>query len=124
MGALTTLFTVISLQQGLPPGLLSAVCFTETRHVVNAIHLNDGKSHSYGICQIKLVTAQQMGFKGTPRQLMEPKTNILFAAKYLRHQIKRYKNVKKAVIAYNQGHAGDLIETAYQNKVYAYWGRE
>lgn len=64
---------------------------------------NDGGSPSYGACQVKLATARHMGFKGTPSQLMEPRTNAAIAAKYLNYQIKRYGSADKAVSAYNAG---------------------
>ena len=87
-----------------------------------AIHYADGKTNSYGVCQIKYETAQQLGFKGTAKQLMEPKNNIKYAAKYLARQLHRYNgNVNKAVIAYNRGHAGTLVTTKYQVAVFTEW---
>ncbi len=121
MTTLAVLFTAVSLQQGLPPGLLSAICYTESRHTANVVHFNDGKSHSYGICQIKLEAARQVGFRGTAKELMIPAINIHYAGLYLKHQLRRYNSIKKAVIAYNRGHAGDLEESGYQKRVYKEW---
>lgn len=122
MGTLTAIFLSVSVQYGLPARLLSSVCYVETKHVVNSIHYNDGFGNSVGICQIKLATARSLGFKGTEKQLMEPRYNIKYAGKYLRHQIRRYNgNVAKGVIAYNMGHAGDLTTTKYQAKVFRQW---
>src|ERR1700732_2996185 len=112
--ALPTVFLLVSLQFNLPTGLLSSVCFVESGHRLTAYHKDDGKGNSVGVCQIKLGTARWLGFKGTEKQLMEPVTNVYYAGKYIRHQMDRYQSVKKAVIAYNLGHAGVLTTTKYQ----------
>jgi soluble lytic murein transglycosylase-like protein len=121
MITLPALFIATSLQLGLPKGLLASVCYVETRHTPTAIHKQDGVSDSLGICQLKYDTAKGLGFKGTTTQLMDPATNIFFAGKYLRHQILRYGDVRKAVIAYNKGHAGNLTSSKYQDRVYKQW---
>ncbi len=122
MLTLSAIFLSISTYYSLPPNLLSSICYIESTHNIKAIHHDDGSGDSLGVCQIKLSTAQDLGFKGTAEQLMVPATNIKYAGKYLKSQIKRYDgNVKKAVIAYNLGHAGQLTYTKYQDKVYKYW---
>lgn len=104
MDALALLFLSVSHTFNLPPGLLSAVCFVESSHNVSAMHLNDGDSHSIGVCQIKLSTSRFLGFKGTAKALSNPKTNVFFAGKYLHYQLCRYNgNLYKAVAAYNVG---------------------
>lgn len=122
MTSIAALFLATSAQFHLPSGLLSSLCFIETNHEISLINNNDGGSDSYGICQIKLETAQWMGFKGTKEQLMEPRINIYYAGKYLARNIKRYDgHVEKAVIAYNQGHAGKALRTNYSTKVFNQW---
>lgn len=121
MNTLTAIFIAASVQFNLPPGLLASVCFVETRHDVQAVHFNDGGDDSIGICQLHYTTAQWLGFKGTKAQLLDPSTNIYYAAKYLAKQRNRYGNVQQAVIAYNQGHAGGLTTTEYQVKVFTVW---
>ncbi len=118
---LTTLFLTTSQQFGLPAGLLESLCYVESKHDINAIHKNDGDGNSVGICEIKLKTAKWLGFKGTEKELMQPKTNIYYAGKYLAKQINRYHNVVKGVIAYNIGHAGCLTYTSYSDNVIALW---
>lgn len=119
------LFTTIGVQYGLPKDLLGSVCFVESRWRVHVLHKDDGGSNSVGICQIKLKTAREYGFKGNEQQLLEVKTNIKYAAKYLSHLLKRYHGqVNKAVIAYNQGHAGSLTTTKYQRKVFKEWNHQ
>jgi len=118
---LTLLFTTTSKQFELPENLLSALCFVESSHRVSAIHKDDGDGNSVGVCQVKLSTAKWLGFKGTEKQLMNPKTNIYYAAKYLASQRKRYKSITKAIIAYNRGNAKGLTSTKYSDKVIKYW---
>jgi soluble lytic murein transglycosylase-like protein len=115
---IATLFITIALQLNLPPKLLSSICYVESKYDTAAIHYNDGKTHSYGVCQIKYSTAKWLGFKGTPAELMEPKNNIYYAGLYLKHQIKRYNgSIEKAIIAYNMGGTRHLTSTKYQGKV-------
>lgn len=116
------LLTINSAQFNLPKNLLASICYTESTYNVSAVHHDDGGSDSLGLCQIKLETAKEFGFKGTQRQLMNPYWNTYYAAKYLHHEILRYHGViVKAVIAYNRGSAGNLIRTEYSNRVLARW---
>lgn len=122
MTTLTALFLSTSLQFNLPTELLSSLCYVESHHKVDAIHHDDGHSDSLGVCQIKHKTAQWLGFKGTIKDLMDPKTNVHYAGKYLSYQIKRYKgDIIKAVIAYNMGNAKNLTSTTYSTKVIKEW---
>ena len=127
MEALNALFLAASLQFGLPQGMLKAVCYVETKHDVNAVSYYDGKTHSYGICQVKLETARWLGFKGTEKELMKPKINIYYAGKYLAYQMRRYKNdVHRAITAYNRGNAKKLNfnnGSGYSKRVIAVWNR-
>jgi hypothetical protein len=115
-------FLTTSHQQKLPPMLLSSLCYVESRHHADTIHHDDGGTDSLGTCQVKLATAQWLGFKGTEKQLMEPRTNIHYAGLYLRYQLTRYHgDVTKAVITYNRGNAKGLTSTAYSDKVLKQW---
>ncbi len=116
------MFSAAAQKFDLPKGMLESLCFVESGHKINAVHEDDGNSDSLGICQIKLETAQWMGFKGNERQLMDPKINIYYAAKYLNYQRSRYNgSVTKAIIAYNVGHAKNLNSTEYSDKVLTTW---
>jgi soluble lytic murein transglycosylase-like protein len=116
------LFAAVTIQLHLPPDLLKALCYVESKHKPAALNKHDGGSQSLGICQIKFATAKSMGFTGRPSDLMRPEVNILFAGKYLKHQLTRYKNhVEKAVVAYNQGYAREVTSTQYSKKVFKQW---
>ena len=118
---LTALFLSVSISTGLPPELLSSLCYVESRHNVKAIHHDDGTQDSLGICQIQYTAAKEMGFKGTRKELMKPVNNITYAGLYLKHQITRYNSVQKGVIAYNRGNANAIRTTEYQRKVFKRW---
>ncbi len=125
MGTLTALFITISLQTGLKPGLLSSLCYVESKHKVTAIAYNDGKTHSYGVCQIKITSAQQMGFKGSEKDLMKPENNIKYAALFLKYQINRYDgNIARGVTAYNKGRSTGDGNSVYYKKVMNQWRNE
>lgn len=108
----------------LPPGLLSSLCYVESTHNINAIHMDDGGSPSLGLCQVKLKTAKWLGFSGSKEQLMNPSTNAHYAGLYLQYQIKRYHgNLTKAVIAYNRGNSKNLTSSSHSVKVLKQWGK-
>lgn len=124
---LAMLFSSVTTHLMLPQGLLSAVCHVESRHTPAAINQYDGNSPSYGICQIKLSTARYLGFSGTAKTLMRPEVNILYAGKYLKRQLTRYKgDSRKAVAAYNAGTYKEKQNRApanltYVRKVFSAW---
>lgn len=123
------LFLFLSSSQtfDLPKGLISALCYTESHHNPNAVNRNDGGSDSLGNCQIKESTARQVGFKGTRAELMQPKNNVYYSAKYLRKMLDRYSwDIPKALAAYNAGPKnvpkdGPLMYKKYPSKVFKHW---
>lgn len=120
------LFIAATTVNELPVGLLSALCFTESSHRVNVIHHDDGNGDSLGVCQIKLNTAKMLGFKGTSGQLMDPKTNIHYAALYLKKQMVRYQgDSPRAVAAYSAGRFNQgpvfALNQNYVDKVFDAW---
>jgi soluble lytic murein transglycosylase-like protein len=127
MNTILIMFIAATTTYQLPPGLLSSLCFVESRHKVEAIHHDDGGSDSVGICQVKLKTAKWLGFKGTEKELMNPEVNIKYAAIYLGRQIKRYGgDTRKGVAAYNTGSFKPGISKyaanqTYVNRVFTAW---
>ena len=99
------------------PELLLSICNVETK-LRNVINYNDGRSHSYGLCQIKLNTARLFDKRATVKKLMNIEYNIKIASKYLEWQLKRYANdTVKAVSAYNAGKF-KLSNNKYVQKVF------
>lgn len=88
-----------------PYKLLSSLCWVESRHLPRSVNAKDGISASYGLCQIKLETAKWMGYTGTKEELLNPIVNANWAAKYLRKQYNKYGDWRRAISAYNAGHA-------------------
>src|ERR1700722_1882475 len=101
---LAALFLATSTALGLPPGLLSGLCYVESRHNPDAMHFDDRGHTSVGVCQIQLETARTLGFRGTEKQLRVPTINITYSSLYLRKQLARYHgSIPQAVAAYNSG---------------------
>lgn len=118
---LLMLFALHSNTYSLPAKLLQSVCYVESKYNVAAIHHDDGGEDSLGVCQLHMSTARWLGFKGTKEQLMNPDINIHYAAKYIKYQLSRYKNIEKAIISYNRGNAKHLTRTKYSAKVIKKW---
>lgn len=113
---------------GLPDGLLSAVCWVESKHQVSAINAHDNGSPSIGLCQLKLETARGLGYRGTAKTLRQDAgINSFYAGKYLRRQLERYDgDIIKAVAAYNSGtyhlgRHGKPRNLKYVNRVLKCW---
>lgn len=128
--ALILTFVTVTQTFKLPPGLLSAVCFTESRHNVRAYVHNDGGSPSVGVCQLKLSTAKLVGFRGNEKDLANPTVNVYYAGAYLRRCLSRYDNdLRKGVAAYNAGahrvdDSGRTKNWKYVSKVLVAWSKE
>lgn len=101
--------------------IVLSICWVESKHK-NVINKHDGGSPSYGICQVKLDTANWMkeynripGKPITSKDLMNPDVNVYYAERYLRYQLKVYKNdINCAISAYN---AGSCIKGNQKNYV-------
>lgn len=111
-----------------PRALLLALCWGEgwaSKSMGKDPTHMDGDTLSYGICQVKLETAEWMDklykhkIKATPSRLEDPKINAFYAAKYLKYQLKQYDNSwQLAVDAYNKGSAAgnDTIYVRHFNE--------
>ena len=94
-------------------GVSSQLLFAICQHESMDFHFNytaiDKNTPSYGFCQVKYESVFDMGFRGDPKLLINPEINAYWAAKYLKHQLKRYNNNScMATAAYN---AGSYIES-------------
>lgn len=96
-------FNSATMNLDLPPGLLQAICTTESNGVLDPPRVNDGGSHSLGICQVKLGTARGVGFKGDENKLAKPQINIYQAGKILKYHLERCNTYRDAIMAYNTG---------------------
>lgn len=127
MDSLLILFITTTAQLNLPIGLLESICFVESGHDTSAVKLNDGGSNSLGVCQVKLNTARLLGFRGTAKQLQQPKTNVYYAGLYLTKNLNRYEwDVEMAIAAYNAGTCrynskGQIKNRRYVRRVLNVW---
>lgn len=125
--ALLALFAAVSQNLDLPKGLLASVCWVESSYNVEAINIDDGRGDSIGVCQVKVQTARMLGFKGTERQLQNPRVNSYYAGLYLRNQLRRYSgSLDKGVASYNSGTwridvNGNTKNQKYVDKVLKKW---
>jgi len=59
---------------------------------------------SYGLMQIQLSTAQDMGFRGTLAELFKPAVNKKYGTRYIKYLLRRYHDqVYLSLDAYNRG---------------------
>lgn len=119
---LSILLLTTAVLEGVPPNLLLAICEIESGLKPHVTAVKDGGSDSHGLCQIKLSTAEQMGYKGDRKSLYTPEINAKYAAKYLKYQLDRYGNIPHAVAAYNSGTLnlnpkGEIRNLKYVKKV-------
>lgn len=122
MSDLPAIFLLVSQTLSLPPGLLSAICFVESSHRPDIINHHDGDSESLGLCQVKLTTAQELGFIGQRSDLLKPSINAYYAGRYLKKQLDRYDgSTYKAVCAYNAGTYRPKTNDRYARKVLRLW---
>jgi len=106
-----------------PRELVLAVCWVESSYRRGLKPKLDGDTPSYGICQVKLITANYMDtvykhrIKATPKRLQNEYVNAFYAAKYLKYQLTRYQgDVHKAIDAYNKGRVVS-VQSVYVRKV-------
>jgi len=91
-------------QYNIEPALLKAIITIESAFDEKTYryepHRNDA---SYGLTQLLYQTAKNLGFKGKPNDLYDPKININYGAKFLSILQKQYKNLDDVIASYNMG---------------------
>ena len=112
-----------ALMHGLDPDLLRALVWQESKGDPLAVRfeprLNDS---SYGLGQVLLQTARELGFAGGVRDLLDPHTNLDLAARYLRSRFDTFGDFRLSVAAYNSGTPllgpdGSLVNEGYVQDV-------
>lgn len=99
----SAIILAIAKTVGVPGHLLLAIC-THESNLINVLVPHDMGSPSYGLCQVKENTAKMLGFKDSAKELMNPETNVKYAAMYLKMQLERYDgDWCMATAAYNAG---------------------
>lgn len=80
------------------PDWARAVARVESDFDPNAV----GTAGEFGMMQIKLGSAQEVGFSGDPRNLFDAATNIFYGSRYLDKQLFRF-GFPGGIHAYNVG---------------------
>lgn len=68
---------------GIPDRLVHRVVVRESRYNPSLVH-----RRFYGLMQITYATARTMGYRGAPRGLLDPETNLAYAVPYLANAYK------------------------------------
>lgn len=108
-GAISSIKSTIkkeSVKIGIDPAIALAIVENESNFKTSATNYEKTyKTHSAGLFQVMLPTARYLGFKGSFKQLMVPKTNIYYGLKYLKKCINKYgNNINKIGCCYNAGY--------------------
>lgn len=82
-----------------PARLVMAVMRVESGYNPHAVHAGN-----FGLMQIKPRTARSMGYRGSPRGLLDPATNLRYGVKYLALAWHKSRgNVCRALMGYQSG---------------------
>lgn len=74
---------------------------------------------SWGLMQIMLATARDLGFDKHPTVLLQPDQNVGWSCLYLSRLFAKYKSWSDTISAYNYGHvAKELLTNRYKNQKY------
>lgn len=101
-------------QHDIPPAIVFAVCWRETKYTVNTIG-DDG--NSYGLMQVQPKWHYERMSELGATDLLNPYQNTAVGVDYLSELIERYNgNIYAAVVAYNRGSFNGTI-TEYAKSV-------
>jgi hypothetical protein len=111
-----------ALAEGVSPVVLASICYNESTFQPQRVHLNDGGTNSYGLCQVKLAMARAMKYMGPVKGLLDASTNAVIAAKAMKYHQTRTRGSDETIAAYNAGRVirkkdGQLVNIKYVQKV-------
>lgn len=100
--------------EGAPKSLVNAIIHVESKGNPKAV----GRAGEIGLMQIKLRTAQGLGYRGSKRGLFDPATNVRYGSAYLDLALKRARgNLCHAASLYQMGVYARPRCTSYGRKV-------
>ena len=95
--------------EGLPPEWGMAFAYVESGfdpHAVNNTRGDAARGGAWGICQMTLLTARALGFKGKPQDLLDPAICAQYAAMLVKDDMRRVgHNFLDVAACYNGGRA-------------------
>jgi soluble lytic murein transglycosylase-like protein len=93
---------------GVPSSLVHRVIMRESGYNPRAV-----SSGNYGLMQIRLGTAQAMGYSGSAAGLLDPETNMTYAVRYLAGAYRAASgNESRAVALYARGYNAPRVQQA------------
>jgi soluble lytic murein transglycosylase-like protein len=101
----------VAMKEGVPYEVLEAICWVESLHKPWAVNKKEPwGGPSYGLCQLRLSTARDLGYLGKERGLLHPGQNALYAARYLKACMGAFQresnNNVLSIACYNAGVRG------------------
>ena len=118
LGVWLGIIGVEASKAGVEWDVLAVVCHYETRGNIDKAGAVGDDGASLGICQVKVQTAQEMGYRGPAEGLKDPVTNIRYAARWLRHCVDLgAASVRRQAECYNAGRLG-RAKTLYASRVH------
>jgi soluble lytic murein transglycosylase-like protein len=97
--------------------VLMAICHYETRGEADPVNAQ-GELDEEGICQIRFSTAVEMGYLGIASGLADSRTNIRYAAKWLKHcQRLGAGSIRQLAMCYNEGRFTETSKTKYSGHI-------
>jgi soluble lytic murein transglycosylase-like protein len=108
------------VNQGVEPALIASVIHQESQGKADVVTYEANVAdYSYGLMQIRWMTAQWLAFTGDKSRLLDPEVNIDYGTRYLRYQLTRYsERTADAVAAYNAGRVILTGKGKYANAEY------
>ena|SRR3990167_5017905 len=88
---------------GFEPELILALVKVESNFDAAAIGDEKKKEKSFGLGQVQLRTARDMGFQGELKDLFIPEENLKYSCKYLAYLYSIKKNINESLRCYNLG---------------------
>jgi soluble lytic murein transglycosylase-like protein len=105
-GELDAMIARHAQMNGLPEALVHRVVIRESRYNAHVV----GAGGAMGLMQIKLGTAREMGYGGTAAGLLDPETNLTYAARYLAGAYRvAGGNADRAVANYARGYRDTAV---------------
>lgn len=116
-----------AIRNGLNPALIKAIMKWESNFRPYLVTPESKGRYSYGLMQILDQTARDVWGIYNPEILLAPRTNLYYAAKYLKSLKSRYPNsITDQIAGYNAGSAkrnlfGSYTNQWYVDNVYGYY---
>lgn len=87
-------------RHGVPESFIHRIIVRESRYNPKALH-----NHCFGLLQLKYATAKNMGYKGPPEGLLDPKVNLTYGTPYIANAYMLARgDERRAIALYSAGY--------------------